>query len=241
MIDIFRIGSCRVFGIPNQFRENIQFINIPIGYTHSLKEHIQLIKFLRGEIVISDDLLKYIFTFYGGNEKKENIRSIVKSNRKFLEQADVYLVEVCTLKIIKYNHLYLQRSRFIEHEKRGIEIPSEDILSGYNQYLQNESDFLESLEKIIRLLNNKPIIFTGHLNVKTNSGKYIKNRQKINKMLLKYTRMQENICYYNLSGIIDKNPRKYIDEDLAHLKMPALLLAKNKIRNILKNIYQFQV
>ncbi len=88
-------------------------------------------------------LCQYILTFCGGDEKKENINEIVDFNRKVLNEADVYLVEVCTLKLIRYKNVFLQRSRFLDYKVRGIEKPSLELESGYKEYVQNEDDFAE--------------------------------------------------------------------------------------------------
>lgn len=230
---IFRLGSCRIFNLKDD-NCNYTFINEPIGYSHSLKEHIQLINFLRGKTKINGDLLKYIFTFYGGKQLKQNIDQITKDNALALNKADLFLIEVCSLKIFQFQNYFFQLSRFRNYDKFEIEQPSTEILQGTDCYSQSPSEFEQDFQKIIALLDNKPCIFTGHLNVVSKkTGAKIKNRMLLDQYLRKNTQKYGS-CYYDLSTQILRDQDKYIEEDLNHLKPPAYELVNNFISNFVQ-------
>ncbi len=228
---IFRMGSCRIFLIPDENQADFEFINEPIGHTHTLKEHIQLVKFLRGDLTIPSDLLKYIYTFYGGDQKRADIDKVLEGNRQTIDQADAYLVEVCSLKILCYGDIFFQLSRFTKSERWNIEKPSEELSGNTRIYVQDEDEFHRDFRMLVELLHDKPIIFTGHIDVQTENGDYIPGRAQINQMLKKYACVHGK-HYYDLSEDVGKNREKYVQQDLTHLKEAAFRLASQRIAGI---------
>lgn len=229
---IFRIGSCRVFLIPNVFYGNINFVNESIGYTHSIKEHIQLIKYLRGELEIPTELLQYVYTFYAGDLKKQNIDKLFHCNKLALEKTDAYLIEICSLKVIKHKDIYLNLSNFLEYYLWNLPKPDDSLLAECIQYKQCLDEFSSDFEELIYLCHNKPIIFTGHLNLKKENNQYIESRQLINSLIKQYSTIH-NKFYYDLSPKISREPNKYVEQDLIHLKKPSLYLARDSINTLL--------
>ncbi|MDQ7787555.1 MAG: hypothetical protein RDU01_08095 [Thermodesulfovibrionales bacterium] len=231
---IFRIGSCRVYSIPNDFNGNFIFLNEPVGYTHTIKEHIQLIKHLRGEKQIPSEFLQYIYTFYGGNQKRQDIDSLFLHNKLMIDKADLYLVEISSLKVIEYNGYYFQQNRFLKYSNHNIPPPSEELLVNYKIYTQNDIDFHRDYVALIDELRDKPIIFTGHINLKKENNEYIENRQTINTLLEKFSKMHGKF-YYDLSTKISNSPAEFVSHDLLHLKTKGLILARDCIREIVGN------
>ncbi|MBD3421464.1 MAG: hypothetical protein GF398_15205 [Chitinivibrionales bacterium] len=231
---IYRLGSCRVFYIPNTFQADHSFINEAIGYSHTLKEHVQLIKFLKEEITIPEELLKYIFTFYGGDQRREDINQVYASNRKALREAEVFVAEVSSLKILQYQNLYFQISRFDSHHLWNIPKPSDELLDNTRHYKQDEAEFYHDFKEFLDLVDNRPVIFTGHINIKTKEGTYIESRRILNGLLQRYSN-RHGMHYYDLSDEIESNLDKYIDDDLTHLRGPAWELAGTYIEDIIEN------
>ena len=242
-MNIYRIGSCRIFRINSRFKifrinsrfKKFNFINNPIGHTHTPCEAIQLVNFVRGQKKIPSHLLKYIFTFYGGDQYKKNIEDIYKKNQKDIDNADVYLVELCSLKLIKYKDIYFQISRFDSCSKWNIEKPSNDILNLIERSFYTYKMFHDDILKLSKLLDNKPIIFTGHINIKNQNGVYFEGRQQVNEWIKRVCDLY-GYYYYDLSSDINKDLSKYIKPDLIHFKKPTYALAKQKITNIVSSI-----
>ena len=232
---IFRIGSCRIFDIPNSFDGDHEFINSPIGYTHTIKEHIQLIKHLRGELKIPSELLQYIYTFYGGDQRKENIEDIFLRNTEDINIADIFLVEISSLKIIEFSDLFFQISRFKWHYKWNIPTPGTDLLSNCREYVQQEEDFNRDFHKLSTMLRTKPIIYTGQINIKTEKNEYLPNRRLINSLVSRNSAISGNY-YYDLSKPIESAPSKYIENDLVHLKDNAFNLARDYIEQMINRM-----
>lgn len=230
-VTIFRIGSCRVFSIENTASDNFFFTNTPIGYTHTPCEAIQLVQYLRGQKQIPPHLLKYIYTFYGGDQYDTNIDEIFAKNQVSLEKADMFLVELCSLKILKYLDFNFQISRFNDSHKWNIEAPGSDIVDATQSTVYSFEMFDAEISELAALLNGKPIIFTGHINIETNEGRYIKERQIINEWIEKICQ-RDGYYYYDLSSDIDKDKERYIQPDLIHFKKPLYKLANQRINDI---------
>lgn len=82
------IGSCRIHG-PLRGRPGYQPI-LP-GYTHTAKEAIQRMRFVRGELKIPDSVSPYVFS-------RPRPPLVARKYRKALESSDVVLVEICSAK-----------------------------------------------------------------------------------------------------------------------------------------------
>lgn len=233
MKKIFRLGSCRIFDL-NDNNCNFHFINQkPIGYSYSLKEHIQLIKFLRSEIAIDDDLLKYMFTLYD-SRKASYIEKIYQDNVLAIKEADMFLIEVSSLKIFQFLDYFFRVSRVKQLKKLNNFRLSKYILDEIVFHQQSESEFEQDFQFLIGQLGNKPCIFTGHLNfISKQTGTKIDDRILLDQYLCKNTQ-KHGFYYYDLSKEILQDQDKYIEEDLLHLKAPAFLIAEKLICNFVK-------
>lgn len=142
---VFCSGSCRLLTTFSN-RNNIDAIHTLygpyfeginfIGKYHDAKQHIQFIKFLKGEIAIDDDYIRNrILTCY--NYKKWKNHGILESMhtipekldnlRNQIDNCDVYIFEICSLKIYNYKGFYCQYEQ----------MPGNDI-SDYNVVIQND-------------------------------------------------------------------------------------------------------
>lgn len=194
---IFKFGSCRSnFGnySSNEFTYNTYL-------THTLKEVIQYLNILKGNINMND--IKYIDCIF-----PEDISMNIEYMQTALEKCDIVLIEVSSLKEVLYENYYYnivlsgQNKEFWRSEHKQI-------------IYQDESSFKTDINIIYNLLNNKPIIFLGHYNVNNNQ---IKARESIDNYLLKYT-----LHKIIISHIMEERSLSYTDvmeDDLSHYKGP---------------------
>lgn len=94
---VYVIGSCRVHG---PLRSRPQYQKVLSGYTHTAKEAIQRIRYVRGEMQIPDSVAPFIFSR----------NRAPKTNREYraaLDESDVMLVEVCSGKHIQHQGYWL--------------------------------------------------------------------------------------------------------------------------------------
>lgn len=94
---LYVIGSCRVHG-PLRNKSGYQRV-IP-GYTHTAKEAIQRLRFIRGEVQIPDRIAPYVFS-------RPKAPIVTDAHRRALQSSDVVIVEVCSAKDALYDGFWL--------------------------------------------------------------------------------------------------------------------------------------
>lgn len=116
---IYVIGSCRVHGPLKPVKG---YCRGPVGYTHSTKESIQSIQFVRQEIEIAPELRQYVF-----GRSQDPWR---KPHKEWLDTADVVIVEISTGKINERQGVYLQSNYLARHgDIDGVQAYKQDDLS----------------------------------------------------------------------------------------------------------------
>ena len=137
---IFSSGSCRlvstinngygkVFPIHSMFH-NFVGINF-LGKLHNTKQHIQFIKFIKDELILSNDILSKFLTSYSniGECEDKSLLPLKKDNiKKQFDECEWYLFEICSLKLYKNN---------------GFEVQFE-LTDEYNYILQTEEELLSN-------------------------------------------------------------------------------------------------
>lgn len=186
-----------------------------------------MIKFLKGEIILSNEILSLFLTSFSkfrcpGVPREINPKIIQKNIKDNFNNIDKFFIEISSIK----SYLYKNNSVFVEH------IASKNpYISDYKSlmYKQDENEIINDLEKIIELLGSKKIVFVSHFNI---SG--IKNRLIIKKslefvckkydipLILPYEHLniaknkyllQNDLLHYSLDGIekIKIEFEKYMD------------------------------
>lgn len=89
------IGSCRVHG---PLRDRPGYQKSVVGYTHTAKEAIQRVRFVRGEVKISDHVAPFVFS-------RDSAPSV--TDAQSLEDSDVVLVEICSAKEMQLDGYWL--------------------------------------------------------------------------------------------------------------------------------------
>jgi hypothetical protein len=184
-----------------------------IGKYHDTKQHIQFIRFLKGEIDFDDnDIRKRILTCY--NYEKWNRHGILESMhtipnkianlRNQIDNCDIYIFEICSLKIYNYKGFYTQYEQ----------MPNNDI-SDYNVVIQDKLDLFNDLFTIKNLFPNKKIIFQCHFRpnvIYNDETKAISKRETIYEVLLKFCNDNENCFLYDPSRVLIDN-NNFFDGD----------------------------
>jgi len=168
-LKIFCSGSCRLLTTFAN-RTNIDAIHTLygpyfegtnfMGKFHDTKQHIQFIKYIKGiKDFNSDDITKRILTCYnytkwtkhGIFEALDTIPQKIINLRSQIDNCDVYIFEICSLKLYNYKGFYCQYEQ----------MPNNDI-SDYNVIIQDEEDLYKDLGIIKEFFPNKKIIFQCH-------------------------------------------------------------------------------
>ena len=172
LVNVFRIGSCRTDYIVNKKR---YIVNTP-EFTHTTREALHLIDLYEGKISLGN----CVFPNLHNHNLKEEIKNFI--------DADIYLIEISSLKIVDdlYGHQYN-----INKLKR--EIGDEDFRWGMikndyknewklNYHVQAVDDLVDDIELISKRLE-KPTFFQSHANFDF-MGSKIPDRKVIDQGLL---------------------------------------------------------
>lgn len=179
-------GSCRINNILNNNN-----LNNVLNYTHSTKEVIQLIKFLKGELVIPEPYNKLCFR----TAITRNIFIYYKDNyNKLFVDTDTFIIEICSSKKYTHNNFYLQHLCVDKRFSGWNEVTPKEILNNFIIEKQSDEEIENDILEIQKMLYPKKIIIVSHYNVKKD-GQYINSRNHLINLL-------DNICKkYNITFI----------------------------------------
>lgn len=164
------LGSCRLRSFTKLL--DCTSINEDISYVHSTKEIIQLIKFIKGEISLFGDILRYAFRT-GILEKKQI--QITQNHINQLNNTDLFIVEISSIKKYIYENVYLHHLT-IDHKFSCREDTSSKFLSGTIIKEQNKEEIKNDIDELLKLFENKKVIFVSHIlpnNKKLEKRKYL--------------------------------------------------------------------
>jgi len=176
-----------------------------LGKFHDTKSHIQFIKFIKGELELDDESLKKFFTAYN-SDKWEKIRFFepihtiplkINNLKKEIDNCDIYIFEICSIKTYKYKGAYCQ---FEQKENNDV--------SEYDIMIQNENELLDDLYVLKSFFPGKKIIFQCHFRpniIYNDTQKTILKRELIYNTLKKFCD-ENNTCFlYDPSILLQQN------------------------------------
>lgn len=227
-MSITLFGTCRLNGIHNHNN-----LNNLTTYSHSTKEVIQLIRFLKGEIVIPTPYNKLCFSVgICGNKCIDYSDSY---NKLFLD-TDIFIIEICSSKTYIHNNYYLSNlcvdKRFIDY---NINTPRE-ILDNFIIEKQSDNEIETDILEIQKMLYPKKIIIVSHYNSKLN-GEYINSRNHLVNLL-------DNICkkydilFINPTTILSNYSQEQVmSTDLGHYTEFGINEFSNYVNHFLKSAF----
>jgi hypothetical protein len=219
MKKIFSAGSCRLLSsieygnnlcIPihsinrtGLFTEGINFL----GKLHNSKQHIQFINYILGTKFIPPKNLSLFLTSY--NTKYAHISDPIstipykqKKLREEFNNCEVYLIEICSLKIYEVGGYQCQ----VEHLEDLGEYPDTKNIP---YILQDDADLYTDLIIIRSLIpSNKKIVFQCHFRpniIFKDDALRIENREIIYNALKLFCEANANTFLYDPSVILEKD------------------------------------
>ena len=206
---IFSSGSCRILTTLNNGRDKINpihsmfynFIGINfLGKLHNSKQHIQFIKYLNDEIILTDKILSIFLTSYSKYalepcfvSEDKSLNPIKKEHIKNnFNDCDWYIFEICSLKLYKNDNFEVQY----------------ELTTEYNCVLQTEQELYEDLQTIRELIPNKKILFQVHFRpniIYNDVNKTIEKREIIYNTVNKFCQQNKNTFMYDPSILLQSN------------------------------------
>jgi hypothetical protein len=200
-------GTCRIDRIKNNNN-----LNNRINYTHSTKEVLQQIRFLRGERQFPSPFDNLCFRT--GIVNNVPITYDSEFNELF-NNSTVCVIEICSDKKYIYDDFYLHHlcvdKRFADY---NLNTPQE-ILDNFKCVKQTYTEIENDILEIIELLGKKKVILVTHYNSKINE-KYIESRNNLITSLADICE-KHNITMINPTEVLKEySQEQVITEDLGH-------------------------
>ena len=218
-------GTCRLNNIYN----HNNLINI-INYSHSTKEVIQFIKFLKGEMNIPTPYNKLCFRTAICENKFIDYNNTY--NKLFVE-TDIFIIEICSNKKYIHNNFYLHHlcvdKRFGDFNKNT---PYE-ILNDFIIEKQSDEEIENDILEIQRMLYPKKIIIVSHYNSKQN-GEYLNSRNNLINLLDSICKKYD-IPFINPTIVLSNYSQEQVmKNDLGHFTDFGINEFSNYVNNFLK-------
>lgn len=176
-----------------------------LGKLHNTKQHIQFIKFIKGELDIPIEILRNFLTSYNYTNKIHNciyedpILNTLKRDRirSQFNECDWYMFEICSLKLYK---------------KNGFEVQHEHT-NDYTMFIQSKEDLKDDLYTIRSLIPyNKKILFQVHFRpniIYNDVNEKIEKREVIYEVVKEFCDNNHNTFIYDPSIMLRKNTSLY--------------------------------
>ena len=227
MSNITLFGTCRI----NSCKNNNNLNNM-INYTHCTKEILQMIHYIRNDIIIPSPFNQFCFrTGIISNSSLEYDKKFAK----ILENSDVCVLEICSNK--KYIHSnYLLHHLCVDNRTRfwGKNTTS-FIKDGFHIEKQSDEEIENDILKIKELLFPKKIIIVSHYNAKINNEPIKSRLYLIN--LLETICNKHHIRFVNPSMLLNNYTQTTIlDRDLGHYTDFGLEIFNKHLDNIIEDV-----
>ena len=182
LFSVTLFGTCRINNIANHTN-----LNNLINYSHSTKEVIQFIRFLKGELIIPIPYNKLCFRTALCENKYIDYNDAY--NKLFID-SDIFVIEICSRKKYIHNGYYMHHLPFdkLWHEMDNyknthiIDNTPRDILENVTIEKQSDEEIENDILEIQKMLYPKKIIIVSHYNSKLN-GEYIHPRNNLIQLL----------------------------------------------------------
>lgn len=204
----FASGSCRLvttinngYGLITPIHSmfyNFTGINF-LGKLHNTKQHIQFIKFLKGELFIPPNILPSFLTSFNIKtcgfvcENMDLLPLKCENIRKQWDECEWYIFEICSLKLFR---------------RDGFEVHHE-LINNYEYSLQTEKELMDDLNTLRKMIPlHKKILFQTHLRpniIYNDESKIIENREQIYKTVNEFCKNNNNCYLYDPSILLSNN------------------------------------
>jgi hypothetical protein len=181
-------GSCRVSHVSGNTR-----ISDALTYTHTTKEVLQLIAFMKGELRLQAPYNRICFRAGILQEKGLEWRPQLLN---VFEDTEIFVVEVCSRKKYMYGGLCLH-DLSVDRRFPGFNkgTPSE-IMDGVEIVEQTDDEIRQDLLEIREVLGHRKMIVVSHYNARVSNGEVLAARDELIRLL-------KGICAENTIPFLD--------------------------------------
>jgi len=227
-------GTCRLNNIHNHNN-----LNNLITYTHSTKEVIQFIKFLKGELNIPSPYNQLCFRTAICDDK---IIDYNDAYNKLFVDTDIFIIEICSNKKYFHNGFYMHHLPFDKLWHKFDNYNHEYFIDNTPQYIldsfmiekQNDEEIENDILEIQKMLYPKKIIIVSHYNSKQN-GEYFNSRNNLINLLDSICKKYD-IQFINPTIVLSNHSQEQVITcDLGHYTDFGINEFSNYVNNFLKS------
>lgn len=221
-------GSCRISNIRGSNN-----LNKLLNYTHSTKEILQFILFLKGNLEIPYPYSNLCFRTAICNNTYIHYS---KEYTDLFNKTDVFILEICSLK--KYIHdTYYLHHLSVDKTRGWYHKTDPTILNDSIVEEQTDEEIEKDILKIQKLLYPKKIIIVSHYNAKKN-GRILQSRNKLI-CLLEIICKKYDIPFVNPTNVLNSyNQCDVLSDDMGHYTSKGMYLFSNYMNNYVNNYYK---
>ena len=224
-------GTCRLNKI-----ENHNNLNNLINYTHSTKEVIQMIKFLKGELLIPQPY--NLLCFRTGIVDRKYINYDKMYTNIFIDTS-IFVIEICSNKVYCHNGYYLHHLS-VDKRYNYYQICPLEILNNHSVTKQSNEEIENDILEIRKLLYPKQIIIVSHYNSKIN-GEFFNSRNNLINLLNNVCK-KNNIYFINPTNVLSNFSQEEIcEKDLGHYNDLGLCEFSNYVNNYIKQLINYNI
>jgi hypothetical protein len=220
-------GTCRFKKV--DYNTNL---NEMISYTHTTKEVLQLISFLKGEIVIPPPYNTLCFRTAIDKSIGINMDNHYKS--KF-DNTKVFFIELCSRKKYIHNNYILHHICVDKRMTIFNNNTPRHILDTYTIETQSDEEIENDILEIQKILYPRKVVIVSHYNSKLN-GEYIESRNELVCLLDKICQ-KHNISFINPREALGQYSQEQVMSDnLGHYTEFGLCEFGKYINNYIKTL-----
>ena len=220
-------GTCRIKDIKNN-----NMLNEDINYTHSTKEVLQMIQFLKGDMVLPDPFSKLCFR--SGIIQNSPILCTEELKNKFIE-SNLCIIEICSDKTYVFDKYYLHHlcvdPRFSDTHTNT---PNE-VLNGFICRKLSSEEIESDILEIKKLIEPRKIILVTHYDAILDTD-YIQSRHTLITVVSQIAEKQ-GICVVNPRDVLkDYGQVEVLKQDLGHYTNLGMQVFTNYMNNLVDTI-----
>lgn len=225
-MSITLFGTCRLDQISNHNN-----LNNLINYSHSTKEVIQFINFLKGELNIPEPYNKLCFR----TAICENINiNYSDTYKKAFDDTDIFIIEICSSKKYIHNDYYLHHLCVDTRFPQFISRCPDEILNNVTIERQTDEEIENDIVEIQKMLYPKKIIIVSHYNSKRN-GELMNSRNNLI-ILLDSICKKYDIPFINPTNVLSNySQEEVMSNDLGHYSNFGMNEFTNYVNNFVKS------
>lgn len=226
-MSITLFGSCRINSIKNHNN-----LNNLTNYTHSTKECLQLIKFLKGELIFPKPY--NILCFRTGISNNRMIE-LKESYQKSFDNTKYFFIEICSKKNYIHNNFYLHHLCFAKNKFDYYKNTPLEILNNFKIINQSDEEIENDILEIQKILFPKKIIIISHFNIKQENGEFIESRNYLINLLDTICK-KHSIPFINPTNVFSNFKQDKILHGIHHYNNFAYKFFSNYVDNFIKNL-----